>query len=79
MCPLSAFIWSVVKEELKWERLPRSVKEFNDDCLCQRGAKLNSVLFFLLGVVCWTIWLNRNNFVSLKIKSFQPLSLSYTG
>jgi hypothetical protein len=31
-CPLSAFIWSVIKERLSWDRLPRFVKEFNDDC-----------------------------------------------
>jgi hypothetical protein len=39
------------------------VKEFNEECLCQRGDKRNGVLFFLLGAVCWTIWLNRNDLV----------------
>jgi hypothetical protein len=62
-CPLSAFIWSVIKEGLNWERLSRSVKKFNDECLLQRGDKLNSMLFFLFGEVCWTIWLNRNDFI----------------
>jgi hypothetical protein len=62
-CPLPAFIWSVIKEGLNWERLSRSVKKFNDECLLQRGDKLNSMLFFLFGEVCWTVWLNRNDFI----------------
>jgi hypothetical protein len=36
-CPLSAFVWSVIKEGLNWERIPQYVKEFNEECLCQRG------------------------------------------
>jgi hypothetical protein len=48
-CPLSAFVWSVIKEGLSWERIPRSVKEFNEECLCQRGDKRNGVMFFSWG------------------------------
>jgi hypothetical protein len=36
------------------------VKEFNDGCLLERGNKNNDVFFW---VVCWTLWLNRNNWV----------------
>jgi hypothetical protein len=62
-CPLSAFVWSVIQEGLKWEKIPRTVKEFIDGCLLQRGNKNNCVLFFLFVAVCWTIWLNKNDFV----------------
>jgi hypothetical protein len=48
------------KEEMKWERNPKSVKQFNDDCLLERDNKNNGVL----GMVCWTsLWLNRNDLV----------------
>jgi hypothetical protein len=29
------------------------------------GNKKNSVLFFLLGAACWTLWLNREMIVFL--------------
>jgi hypothetical protein len=29
--------------------------------LLERGNKWNSSLLFLVGTVCWTLWLNRNN------------------
>jgi hypothetical protein len=47
-CPLSAFVWSVIQEGLKWEKIPRTVKEFIDGCLLQRGNKNNCVLFSCL-------------------------------
>jgi hypothetical protein len=65
-CPLLVFVWSVIREGLNWKKISESVKEFNDECLLKRGGggdKLNSVLFFLFGAVCWTLWLNRNEFV----------------
>jgi hypothetical protein len=37
-CPLSAFVWSVIKG-LNWKKLPKSVKdvkEFTDQCLFER-------------------------------------------
>jgi hypothetical protein len=47
--PLLAFVWSVIKEGLNWEKTPKSLKEFNDEYLFKRGDKLNNVLFFLFG------------------------------
>jgi hypothetical protein len=63
LCPLATFIWSVIKEGLKWKHTPKSVKEFNDNYHLERGNKNNGVLFFLFGVVHWTLWLNRNDWV----------------
>jgi hypothetical protein len=54
-------VWSVIKEGMKWERILKNVKEFNDECLLERGNKYNGALFFLFGAVCWTLWLNRND------------------
>jgi hypothetical protein len=60
-CHLAVLVWSVIKEGMKWERILKNVKEFNDECLLERGNKYNGVLFFLFGAVCWTLWLNRND------------------
>jgi hypothetical protein len=35
-CPISVFIWSVIKEGLNWEKIPKSM-EFNDECLFKTG------------------------------------------
>jgi hypothetical protein len=43
------FDWSVIKEGLNWEKIPKSVKEFNDESLIKRRDKFNRVLFFLFG------------------------------
>jgi hypothetical protein len=61
--PSSIFIWSVIKDALNWTKIPKSWKDFNDNFLLERGHKMNSVILFLLGTVCWTLWLNRNDWV----------------
>jgi hypothetical protein len=63
ICPLAGFVWSVIKEGVGWGRSPKSVKEFNDEFLLERGRKDNGRVFFLFGAVCWTLWLNRNDWV----------------
>jgi hypothetical protein len=63
LCPLATFVWSVIRERLKWKQTPKSVKEFNDKFLLERGNKNNGVLFFLFGDVCSTLWLNKNDWV----------------
>jgi hypothetical protein len=39
--------------------------------------KHNGVLFFLLGVVCWTIWLNRNDLVFKNKIILTPNTILY--
>jgi hypothetical protein len=39
------------------------VKDFNDNFFLERGHKENRVLFFLFGIICLTLWLNRNDWV----------------
>jgi hypothetical protein len=48
ICPLAGFVWSVVKEGVGWGRTPKSVKEFNDEFLFERGHKDNGRVFFLV-------------------------------
>jgi hypothetical protein len=62
-CPLSVYIWAVVKDVLGWEALPKSVKSFVEDFLFLRGNKQNEKLIFLFGAISWTLWLNRNDLV----------------
>jgi hypothetical protein len=45
-CPLYVFVWSVIKEGLNWEKLPKFVKEFSDECLLESGDKYNNDVFF---------------------------------
>jgi hypothetical protein len=59
--PLTVFVWSVIKEGMRWERSPKSVKEFNDEYLFESRDKYNGVLFFLFETVCWMLCLNRND------------------
>jgi hypothetical protein len=33
--PLTAFIWVVVRDGLRWKTIPQSVKNFNDDFLLE--------------------------------------------
>jgi hypothetical protein len=65
ICHLSIFVSSVIKEGLKWEKIPRTVKEFIDECLLEGegGDKNNGVLFSPIWAVCWAIWFNRNDFI----------------
>jgi hypothetical protein len=41
-------VWTVIKEGMGWERPPKSVKEFNDEFLLERGHKDNGTLLFLV-------------------------------
>jgi hypothetical protein len=70
-CPLAGFVWSVIKEGMGWGGL-KSVKEFNDEFLLERGHKYNGVLFFLFGAVGWILWLYRNNWVFRNMLVFSP-------
>jgi hypothetical protein len=62
-CPIAVFMWAVVKDELEWSELPRSVQDFSENFQSKLGAKRMNVMWFLFGAICWTLWLNRNDFV----------------
>jgi hypothetical protein len=40
----------VIKDGLGWRNIPKSVNDFNDNFLSERGHKRNSLLFFLFGL-----------------------------
>jgi hypothetical protein len=55
-CPLSVFVWSVIREGLNWKKIPELVKEFNDECLLKRGGQTEQrVIFPLWGGVLDTL------------------------
>jgi hypothetical protein len=61
-CPLSVYVWAVVRDVPEWNALPNGVKGFVE-FFFSRGDKRNGKLVFLFGAVFWTIWLNRNDLV----------------
>jgi hypothetical protein len=63
LCPIASYLWCVIRDSLQWVQTPKSVKYFNDNFLLGRGRKGNGVFFFLFGIVCWLLWLNRNDWM----------------
>jgi hypothetical protein len=67
----------VFKGVLGWNSIPRSVKEFVEKIMWQRGDKRNGKLVFIFGVIAWALWRNRNDLVfNSKIIS-NPNALIY--
>jgi hypothetical protein len=62
-CPIVVFMWAVLRDDLKWRRISKSVKDFMENFLLCKGPKGVGVVWFLFGTVCWTLWLNRNDFI----------------
>jgi hypothetical protein len=61
----------VIREGMNWTASPYSVQDFNDNLFLERGVIEIVFLFFLFDVVCWSIWLNRNDWVfNQKLISF---------
>jgi hypothetical protein len=55
-----------VKCNQRWagmDKYSKSLIDFNDNFVLERGHIRNNLLFFLFGTVCWTLWLNRNNWI----------------
>jgi hypothetical protein len=47
----------------KWKSVPQSMKDFNENFLTNMGTKIIRVMWFLFGAICWTLWLNRNDYI----------------
>jgi hypothetical protein len=77
LCPIASHLWCIIRDNLQWERTPRSVKGFNDSFLLERGHKGNGVLFLLFGAVCWSLWLNRNDWTLRNRLISSPRSVIY--
>jgi hypothetical protein len=52
-CPMSKFMWNVIKDSLNWNRALNNLRDFNDHFLLEGGHKKNGVMFYLLGAGCW--------------------------
>jgi hypothetical protein len=62
-CPLATYVWAVVRDGMLWQSIPLSVKNWSEDFLLERGGIQNRVVMFLFRVICWTLWLNRNDLI----------------
>jgi hypothetical protein len=47
----------------QWSDVPRSVWDFRENYVRNRGGREMGLVWFLFGAVCWTLWLNRNDFI----------------
>jgi hypothetical protein len=75
-CPLATYIWAVVRDGLNWKVIP-SAKNFSEDFLFERGDKRNRSLLFMFGAICWTLWLNRNDYIFKNKVISSPRALIY--
>jgi hypothetical protein len=57
------YMWCIIRDSMQWGQIPKNVRDFNDNFLIEREHKRNGELFFLFGAVCWSLWLNRNDWV----------------
>jgi hypothetical protein len=62
-CPIVVFVWAVLRDGLKWRRIPKSVGDFKENFLLCKGPKGVRIVWFLFGTVSWTLWLNRDDFI----------------
>jgi hypothetical protein len=63
MCPGAIFVWAILRDGLGWKDVPKSVGDFKENFITSRGCKRVGIVWFLFGAVCWTLWLNRNDFI----------------
>jgi hypothetical protein len=63
-CPIAVFMWVVVKDGTEWSERPRSLQEM-------------IVMWFLLGAICWTLWLNRNDFAFNNLLISSPRAIIF--
>jgi hypothetical protein len=81
--PCAVFVWEVVlRDGLVWSDVPKSMWDFKENFIVSRGSWGVGLVWFLFGVVCWTPWLNQNDFIfnnkiisSLQALIFRLISL----
>ena len=76
-CPLSHFCWWWLKSALGWPKPPSNFEDFLSMGLKQSGAKSNYLGWAIFGVLIWTIWLSRNDFVFNNNLSSSPTTNIY--
>jgi hypothetical protein len=62
-CPIVVFMWAVMRDARNWSSCPRFVIGFKDFFFTKLGIGKTRVIWFLFGAICWTLWLNRNDFI----------------
>jgi hypothetical protein len=48
LCPITVYIWCIIGDSLQWGHIPKSVRDFNDNFLLERGHKQNGGCFSYL-------------------------------
>jgi hypothetical protein len=46
-----------------WGAIPRSVWDFREKFISSGGCRGVGVAWFMFATICWTLWLNRDDFV----------------
>jgi hypothetical protein len=57
--PCAVFVWEVVlRDGLVWSDVPKSMWDFKENFIVSRGSWGVGLVWFLFGVISWTLWLN---------------------
>lgn len=75
-CVIAQFVWSVLRDSLNSNANPTTLEEFYVEIMGSAGRKKNKAKIVLLAVVCWSLWLNRNEVFRNKIL-FSPMTMIY--
>lgn len=59
-CTLAHFVWNVIKEVFKLERMPRSLEDFSEMWLLGKGPMPIRLMMFLFAGFTWALWTTRN-------------------
>jgi hypothetical protein len=41
LCPIASYMWCIIRDSMQWGQTPKSVRDFNDHFLLERGHKEN--------------------------------------
>lgn len=72
-CVLANFVWTSIKEMLKWEKTPKSLDNFQHNWLDARGANYYNTCLFSFAALAWTLWKIRNKMAIEKNFPKQPI------
>jgi hypothetical protein len=54
---------AVVRDSMRWGDVPKSVWDFKENFISSGRCRGVCAIWFMFGAICWTLCLNRNDFV----------------
>jgi hypothetical protein len=63
-CVLATLGWSILKDVLEWNVAPTNLNELHSK-LIEGSVRTNSLFVFIFGCFAWSLWLLRNDLVSM--------------